>query len=187
MRYADRPVNVITRFEDMKGESRTMRVIHTIIHCTNAIRELWPDPLARQWLQMYPNVFDADDLRLTVNQPKYHFTEWFAAIHLFHRDGAHSLVEKYGYQNHPAKTARMAEWLSERERRILDTIQEVHAVQPPDLFVFVPNTRRYWFAEVKGPGDSLSDKQVRSHEAIMRELGVPVEIIEVKICRTETF
>ena len=158
-----------------------MRLIQTTIHCTKAIRDLWPDPLARQWLQQYPDVFDADDLRLTVNQPRNHFCEWFAAIHLFHREGAHSLVEKYVYQNHPAKVARLAALLSERERKTLDAIREARAVQPPDLFVFVPKTTRYWFAEVKGPGDRLSPKQIRSHDAITRELGVPVEIIEVKI------
>jgi VRR-NUC domain len=158
-----------------------VRLIQTTIQCTKAIRDLWPDPLARQWLQQYPDVFDADDLRLTVNQPKNHFCEWFAAIHLFQRDGAHSLVEKYVYQNHPAKVARLATLLSERERKTLDAIREAHTVQLPDLFVFVPKTTRYWFAEIKGPGDRLSTKQIRSRDAITRELGVPVEIIEVKI------
>lgn len=66
---------------------------------------------------------------------------------------------------------------------MLDAIREAYAVQPPDLFVFVPKTSRYWFAEVKGPDDRLSVKQIRSHDAITRELGVPVEIIEVKILR----
>ena len=158
-----------------------MRRIQTTIHCTRAIRDLWPRPLARQWLQQYPDVFDADDLRLTVNQPKNHFCEWFAAIHLFHREGAHSLIEKYVFQNHPAKVARMASLLSEDERKTLDSIRRACAVQPPDILAFVPKTGRYWFAEVKGPGDRLSAKQDRSHRAIMRELRVPVEVIEVSI------
>jgi len=64
---------------------------------------------------------------------------------------------------------------------VLDAIREAYAVQPPDLFVYVPQTSRYWFAEVKGPGDRLSGKQIRSHDAITRELGVPVEIIEVRL------
>ena len=158
-----------------------MSLIQTTIHCTKAIRDLWPDPLARQWLQQYPDIFDRDDLRLAMNQARYHFCEWFAAIHLFHREGAHSLVEQYVYQNHPAKVARMATLLSERERKTLDAIRVAHAVQLPDLFVFVPKTSRYWFAEVKGPRDHLSTKQSRSHDAITRELKVPVEIIQVRI------
>jgi hypothetical protein len=158
-----------------------VRLIHTTIYCTKAIRDLWPNPLASQWLQQYPDVFDKDDLRLAVKQPRNHFCEWFAAIHLFHREGARSLVEKYVYQNHPAKVARMVTLLSGPERKTLEEIRTAYAVQPPDLLVFVPNTRRYWIAEVKGPGDRLSDKLNRSHDAIVRELGVPVEIIEVRI------
>jgi hypothetical protein len=153
----------------------------TTIHCTKAIRELWPDPLARQWLQQYPDIFDEDDLRLTVSQPRNHFCEWFVAIYLFQREGAHSLIEKYIYHNHPIKIAKLATLLSERERKMLDAICTTYAVQPPDLLVFVPNTNRYWFAEVKGPGDRLSAKQIRSHNAITNDIGVPVEIIEVKI------
>jgi hypothetical protein len=168
-------------FGNMNGELRQVKLVQTTIYCTRAIKNLWPDPLARQWLQQYPNVFDEDDLRLTVNQPKNHFCEWFAAIHLFQREGAHSLVEKYVFQNHPKKVACLASLLSARERKTLDAIREAYAVQPPDLFVFVPKTTRYWFAEVKGPGDRLSAKQIRSHDAIMRELGVPVETIEVRI------
>jgi hypothetical protein len=165
----------------MNGGYQMVRLIQSTIHCTRAIRDLWPDPLAGQWLQQYPDIFDADDLRLAMSQPKNHFCEWFAAIHLFHREGAYSLVEKYVYQNHPAKVARMATLLSERERKTLDAIRLGHAVQPPDLLVFVPKTNRYWFAEVKGPDDRLSAKQIRSHDAITRQLGVPVEIIEVRI------
>jgi hypothetical protein len=91
------------------------------------------------------------------------------------------LVEKYVCKNHPAKVAQMATLLSECQRKTLDAIRLAHAVQPPDLLVFVPKTSRYWFAEVKGPGDRLSAKQIRSHNAIAKELGVPVEIIEVRI------
>ena len=153
----------------------------TTIHATKAIRDMWPNPLARQWLQQYPDLFDADDLRLTANQPKNHFCEWFAAIHLFHRERAHSLVEKYVYQSHPSKVTRLATLLCDRERRILAAIRATCGVQPPDLLVYVPGTTRYWFAEVKGPGDRLSAKQMQSHDAIIEQLRVSVEIIEVRM------
>jgi len=71
-----------------------MEVVQTTIYCTAAIKALWPDPLAVQWHQQYPDIFDPDDLRLTQTQPHNHFCEWFAAIHLFHREQALSLVEK---------------------------------------------------------------------------------------------
>src|SRR5437867_3464231 len=66
-----------------------------VIYCSPQVRRLWPSPIAAQWASLYPQLFDQDDVRLTRLQPKNHFSEWFAAIHLFHRDGALSLVEKY--------------------------------------------------------------------------------------------
>ena len=41
------------------------------------------------------------DVRLTRKESKYHFVEWFAAIHLFQRDGVRSLMEKYVFRTHP--------------------------------------------------------------------------------------
>jgi hypothetical protein len=147
------------------------------IPCPRSLRDLWPDPLAREWRERYPQLFDADDLRLTRTQPRLHFWEWFAAIHVFERDGACSLVEKYEYvsRKHAVKTDRVATILSESQRETLRAI--CRHVQPPDLFVYVPGTRRFWFVEAKGPGDRVSPKQAVSHEAITRELGAPVEVL----------
>lgn len=153
----------------------------TTIYCGAELRKLWPKPLAWQWSRHYPELFDADDVRIARTQPRNHFAEWFVAIHLFQRDGAFSLIEKYLFNAHPAKVARLAELLSEAERDKLAAICKCCGVQPPDLFVFIPGTKRYWFAEVKGPGDRLSEKQVKSHRAISQELGVPVEFFRVRI------
>ena len=155
--------------------------LQTTIHCTQSLRQLWPAPLASWWQQQYPNIFDDDDLRITPDQPSYHFCEWFAAIHLFQRDGAHSLVEKYLFKNHPRKVSQLLASLGQERIDVLSRVCEGLHVQSPDLFVHVPNTSRYWFAEVKGPNDSLSAGQVKSHELITRELGIPVETIVVRI------
>lgn len=149
----------------------------------NSVRRLWPRPLASLWRRLYPQLFDADDLRLSSTQPRNHFNEWFAAIHLFHRDGAHSLVEKYVHARHKKKVAQLPRIISKVKRVILDDIQAEFHVQLPDLLVFVPGIARFWFAEAKGPGDRLSAKQIQSHRAIIRRVGVPVEIIEVKVKR----
>jgi hypothetical protein len=83
----------------------------TTIYCPRALRELWsppiagkPSPLAEQWRQQYPGLFDKDDLRLNTSQGRFnlHFYEWYAAIHLFQRDGAVSMVEKFAFPDaHP--------------------------------------------------------------------------------------
>jgi hypothetical protein len=153
----------------------------TVIYCTRAIRHLWTDPLASQWHDQYPDLFDENDLRLAGTQPKYHFCEWFAAIHLFQRDGALSLVEKYVYPSHSRKVALLDKRMGGAAHVRLDEICARSHVQPPDLFVFHPDTGCYWFAEVKGPRDRFSKQQTASHQAINEELGVKVEVIWVKL------
>jgi hypothetical protein len=126
-------------------------------------------------------LFDEDDVRLTTRQPKNHFCEWFAAIHLFHRDGVLSLVEKYVYSTHSRKQTLFRELLTECQRATLDEICSGLKVQPPDLLVFRPDRSRFWFAEIKGPGDRMREAQRRSHAAIRRRLHVPVELIAVRL------
>lgn len=139
----------------------------------------WRDRgLAREWLEQYPQLFDEVDLGLTRTQPWLHFWEWYAAIHILERDGAYSLVEKYDCpKSHPAKAARLASIVSEGQLHFINTFLDRHGVQVPDLFIYMPGTHRFWFAEVKGPTDRVSAKQAASHEAIRRELGVPVEVL----------
>ena len=158
-----------------------MASVETIIYCTRSLRDSWPDPLATHWQAAYPNLFDGDDLRLTVTQPWTHFWEWYAAIHVFQRDHAHSLVEKYGCRSHPDKQATYAALLRDDERAMLDEICAAHHVQSPDLLSYLPDLSRYWFVEVKGPGDRLSAGQRASHDAIEERLGVKVEVIRVDV------
>ena len=155
--------------------------IRTSIHCAKSLRDSWPDPLADHWRVAYPQLFDDDDLRLTVTQGWTHFWEWFAAVHVYETTGAHSLVEKYGCRTHPGKLEPYKLLLSEPERAILDAICGANHVQSPDLLIYEPDMSRYWFAEVKGPGDRVTAKQRASHDAIERELGVQVEIIRVVV------
>ena len=144
---------------------------------SRSLIDLWPDPLAAEWMQRYPHLFDEDDFRCTRKQPTLHFWEWYAAVHLFEREGAYSLVEKYVYSNHPVKAPRLAAVLSESQRDALKAICRSTRAEPPDLFVYMPGTYRFWFAEVKVPPDRVRPNQAANHEAITRELGVRVQIL----------
>lgn len=155
-----------------------MQVHQTKIYYPPQLRAQWPD-LARLWARLYPRLFDEDDLRLVENQPSYHFPEWFAPIHIFHRDGALSLVEKYAHGNHSRKRDILRSVLMEDQLEFLDGMVNSQQVQPPDLFVYTPDGV-FWFAEAKAPGDRLSEKQIDSHRLIVERLGVPVEIFHVK-------
>lgn len=152
-----------------------------VIWCQRSLRAMWPDPLAGQWMERYPEIFDADDYRCTRKQPHKHFWEWYAAVHIFEREGACSLVEKYDCANHPVKTERLANILSESQVAFVKSIYYDYHTQVPDLFCYVPGTGRFWFAEVKGPTDRLRPNQVAGHEAIRRELGVAVEILSFRL------
>lgn len=93
-------------------------------------------------------------------------------------------MEKYRrVQAHPSKKERFDRLLSPAERLTLNDICRVYGVQPPDLLVHTPDFKERWFAEVKGPGDRLSEKQLRSHSALATELKMAVEFIEVQIDR----
>lgn len=154
----------------------------TIIHCPTQLKAKWPKPLAEEWRDRYPHLFDEEDLRLALSQPRYHFNEWFAAVHLFHRDGVYVLVEKYFCANHSRKQKELHDLVGAETRDLLSTMLKDKNVQPPDLLWFTSTKKDYGFAEVKGPKDSLKESQVRSHEEIRERLGKQVEIIEVVIC-----
>ena len=70
--------------------------------------------------------------------------------------------------------------MNDSQQRILGEIKAQFEIQLPDLLVYTPDGSRFWFAEVKGPGDSLRLIQKASHQAIRKRLGVPVEVITVR-------
>lgn len=144
----------------------------------NALRARWPEPLAREWSESYPELFDEQDLAQTVTQPGKHFFEWLAAVCLFHRDGVHALVEKYGFANHPRKVGMVDELLGSRAQVVRGLCSD-HGVQPPDLLVFAPDMSRYWFVEAKGPDDRVRDSQEASHRILQDALGADIEIIRL--------
>lgn len=153
----------------------------TTIYSTRTLRAQWPAPLADQWLGSHPDLFDEDDRRLALAQPDYHFNEWFAAVHLFTRDGVLSLVEKYCYGNHSRKADRLRELLSGEDCRFVYQFREQHGVQPPDLLVYSPGQAGVSFAEVKGPRDVVSDAQRLSWDHLARRFNTHVELINVVV------
>lgn len=90
-----------------------------------------------------------------------------------------SLLEKYGYGNHSRKRDRLESLLSEDDRRFIATFRDRFGVQPPDLLVYLPGQRHCGFAEVKGPGDTVSEGQRASWAALQERFGSAVELINV--------
>ena len=152
----------------------------TVIYCSKQVRALWPTKLPQQWAALYPQLFDADDVRITLKQPRNHFAEWFTAIHLFQRDGSLALVEKYVFGTHPLKVPIYRKVVGEH-KAAFDEIRREVGGQPPDLLLYSSDFRLLGFAEVKGPGDRPHARQVRMHEIIRERLAVPVELVVVRL------
>lgn len=152
----------------------------TTIYCSARVRDLWPSPLAERWAAEYPQLFDKDDIRLTTTQPKNHFAEWFAAIHLFQRDGVRALVEKYLFRTHPIKRDLLSALLGPADIQTLQDISRSIGAQLPDLLLH-KSGHLVGFAEAKGPGDRLSAKQRQTHLELKRHFGVSTEILDVKL------
>jgi hypothetical protein len=150
-----------------------------VVHCEPRLRAEWPNPLAVLWHAEYPGVFDDDDLRLTSTQPDRHFGEWFIAVHVFRTLGAVSLIEKYLFANHHRKEERLRKIMSPSQ---VETLRSICVkVQPPDLLIHLPTENRFWFAEVKRPGEKVLPNQRESHKLITSQLGAHVEIYRVKV------
>jgi hypothetical protein len=59
----------------------------------------------KTWKDIYPDIFDEDDLRLALSQgiPRYKFYEWLSAITIYNATRYLSLIEKYEFQLHKRK------------------------------------------------------------------------------------
>jgi hypothetical protein len=172
--------------------------ISITIYCPQVLRDLWCSPpdhpahgqLSGQWYAQYPGLFDKQDLRMARTQWNNHFYEWFAAIHLFQRYGACSMVEKYDQaKSHVQKYERYARIVPEdqllklkaiTEEQILEEDGKHHGVQLPDLFVPSRDETSFHFAEVKGGSDKLRPRQIKSHEEIGK-MGLTVKVIQVEL------
>lgn len=113
--------------------------------------------LAKKWRDACPAVFDDDDIRVlrTPHQRKYHFYEWLVAKKFYEEDGHISLMENYMAKSHPRKRAAIKGLVSST---IFDWLDQNKSGQP-DLFVYHPQTLKWFLCEVKGPGDVIRKNQ----------------------------
>jgi hypothetical protein len=146
----------------------------TTLTCSASDRERFRQgTLWKQWAREYPSAFDEADVRLVAPRAPYGrlFFEWFVAAH-YARQGYCVLVGKYQFwKAHPGKAMvfrRVAPPL------VLDLLTNRNAFgrrQGPDLFVYSKDESEWFFAEVKGPGDTLSLGQAEFFREIERRSG----------------
>ncbi|HUD19243.1 MAG TPA: hypothetical protein VMR81_02300 [Patescibacteria group bacterium] len=133
--------------------------------------------LPKDWLALYPTIFDSEDLRLALSQPQYHFAEWFTAIHYF-KLGWNALVEQYIYKPHARKLVIIEKYLGKEGVEFLRKSEGRGRIQPPDLFLYRGD--EYFFGEIKMPSDKLRDEQKIFFESIEKHFNTSVSIIYLK-------
>jgi hypothetical protein len=116
--------------------------------------------LIDEWITKYPSIFDSDDIRLARSQGVlgYKFYEWLSAVTIFNTTGYLSLIEKYDMPSHFRKYNKFKEII---DGVVFDYIvsKKEKGTQPPDLFCFDEISKDWFFVEVKGKNDRLSQEQ----------------------------
>lgn len=140
--------------------------------------------LAKEWYKTYPTIFDEQDLRIAINQAKdnYHFFEWLAAVLLYQSLGFSSLVEQYEFKVHKRKRDILQQVLThDMFELVTNHKNQFTGVQSPDLFVYSPDYSEWFFCEVKGPRDKLTNTQKVYFKALSETSKKPVRIVQFKL------
>jgi hypothetical protein len=140
--------------------------------------------LVHIWAKKYSDLFDEQDVCRAINQgglsksgkPYHqHFFEWQAAVTLYERFRYLSVYEKYAFRSHKRKWAIVSRMLSSE---VLDLLEaSVRTVQAPDLFVYTPDEKDWFFCEVKGPKDKLRVEQLAYFDQLSKLTERDVEVI----------
>jgi hypothetical protein len=140
-----------------------------------------------QWADEYPVLFDADNRRNARGHcgRGYHFGEWFTAITLYHRYGLLSVVGKYTFLSHAAKTAIFERLVADQTLRdFLRGRVNGKQLKRSDLLVYPSDCSGYCFIEVKRT-DTLTHAQRAHFEEISRRTGAPWGLIRLRECKEQ--
>jgi hypothetical protein len=132
--------------------------------------ELW-----KEWVEHYPFLFDEIDRGYFETQSKYGYglVEALAAIFVYLSTGYISIAGSYCYENQAEKRDIVKGWVSLETWELINQTHEYHS-QPPDLFIYSPASKDYFFCEVKGPGDKIRDSQDKYFARLEEISGRPV-------------
>lgn len=141
--------------------------------------------LRETWFKMYhPGIFDTDDLQMARNQAspqRYHFYEWLAAIQIFQSTGYLSLVEKYQFEPHVRKQEIFKQVTATQYDDFMTCKKKYGRQQFPDLLVYAPDYSDWYFCEVKGHTDKLSEKQEKFFAELVELSGKPIRLVKYRL------
>jgi hypothetical protein len=141
--------------------------------------ELW-----KEWREKYPDLFDSDDERIAASQAchGFHFYEWLAAILIYHSTGYLALIEQYQFKIHKRKQT-VLEKINSSPLNKLIADQRLPSVKFPDLLVYSPDFTDWFFCEVKGGADTLSDVQEQAFQKLAEDWNKPVCLIKFHLAK----
>jgi hypothetical protein len=136
--------------------------------------ELW-----QEWSSKHPELFDKDDIRVAKTQAKlgYHFYEWLAALTLYQSTGYLSLIESYEFKGQKRKQEIMRDILPAQVLSAVEAIAAAGDVQCPDLLCYHPETKDWFFCEVKGPTDSVRPRQEKWFQTLVDASDQPIRVV----------
>jgi len=136
--------------------------------------------LIRDWHARYTILFDERDFSIAVNQAHlgYHFFEWLAAVTLYECMGLLSLVEQYEFEIHKRKQEVLTKLVPQETLALIREHKvEFGSVQCPDLLVYSRDYSDWFFCEVKGPADAVSESQKGFFDELERTSSRLVRVI----------
>jgi hypothetical protein len=140
--------------------------------------DLWTN-----WSAAHTELFLDDDLKTLANQARtgHHFHEFFSAVLILRELGYLSLVEKYQWDPHPQKHARISRINSPLLERAMDFIRtEIGRRYGPDLLVYSKDLSDWFFCEVKSPDEQWRQQQVQDFERLAEITGKPVRLMKFR-------
>jgi hypothetical protein len=133
--------------------------------------------LREQWFKQYPMLFKEADIKLAVAQPQYHFIEWLGAIRIFEDLKYLCLVEKYQFKKHIVPRELFKQIVPANVYELVVS-RELGKGQAPDLFAYSLDQKDWFFCEVKGNKDRISQTQEKYFTRLEQKSGKEVRILK---------
>lgn len=149
-------------------------------------RKLWADGvLAPIWAEQFPQLFELDSEWAMGPQPTggYGFWEFLAAIILYQATGYRSLWSRFPKEPMPEKRQLVDKLSVDQQRSLLPILDDSgphKGTQVPDLLMYAKDYSDWFFCEVKGPKDSVSQEQCDKWNDLAAITGKSIRLLEFK-------
>lgn len=151
-----------------------------MIYYDSNLRESWKKiELQEKWYTEYPMLFTEGDLKLAKSQFHNHFYEWLGTIQIFNDMGYFCLIEKYQFRKYVDQREVFKNLVPEAVFNLI-TSRDFGGRQVPDLLAYSPDKSDWFFCEVKGGNDRVSDGQGKAFEKLANVSGKKIQLMKFK-------